>query len=283
MFGKLVKYELKATARVIPIAFAVTILLSFFQLFASKYMGSTVTNLFWFFSVLALVIQFMLVWVILIVRYYKSLHGSEAYLSHTLPVDGISLFFSKYLVSMAWVLASFVIIAGMLTLLISNAAFAEGLTFEVVSEAIEEGLLFLGINMSFPSFLLFVFGILLFTCASNLAVIYTVITIGSSTRLGSLGIGGPVISYIIYYVGMQIINVVTMFAVPIGLKLIPGDPTISQPGRIEFGLGSFWESVISSNAAEAFIPIGSYLISILIFAACMFLAPYFVRKKVNLR
>ena len=278
MFGKLLKHELKATSRIIPIAFVVTVVLSLLQLLSSKYMGNVISSLFWGLSVIALVVQFVLVWVILIVQYYKTMHGSQAYLSHTLPVKGSTLFLSKYLISAMWIFLSIIIVFSMVSLLVSQSPMSDGFSSEIFETTVAQ----VGLHISFSQMILFGLGWFFLSSLGGLALYFFIITAGSTTRLGSLGIGGPVILFLIYNAAAQVINILATFILPIGFKVILPDSIHSTAGRIEFGVSNFWGNIIS-NSQTPFIPIGSFILEYAIYIVFFCITLHLVNKKMNLK
>jgi len=120
MLGKLLKYEVKATARwFIPLYLAL-LLFSFinrflnpFELAESSISVSLQTTL----SVLSVFIYFALIvgilvmtLIIMIQRFYKNLLGEEGYLMFTLPVKTWQLIVSKLLTSLMWGLISLLVV-----------------------------------------------------------------------------------------------------------------------------------------------------------------------------
>jgi len=136
MLGKLLKYEIKATARLfLPMYVAILIFAIINRIFDpfNKLNTSSSLNLQTILSVVSSILYFALIvgilvmtLVIMIQRFYKSLLGNEGYLMFTLPVKTWEHIISKLLVAMMWTIISFVIIVSSIVILIGiNAVLAE--------------------------------------------------------------------------------------------------------------------------------------------------------------
>ncbi len=111
MLGKLMKYEIKATARYFLPLYAAIIVLSFF-IGIRTYEGP-------FYSLLngilptALVLSFVglaiITMILVVTRFDKNLLSDEGYLMFTLPVKTTSLINSKLFTSLIWIFSSFLV------------------------------------------------------------------------------------------------------------------------------------------------------------------------------
>lgn len=115
MIGKLLKYELRATARtMLPlylVMFAATILtaVDVSTNLSRNIIIDTIINAIFFIAVfVVIVVSFLLI----LQRYYKNLLGSEGYLMFTLPVTTQQNIFSKALTALIWIVCSISVGAG---------------------------------------------------------------------------------------------------------------------------------------------------------------------------
>lgn len=112
MLGKLLKYEIKATARIFLPLYPIIIALALLNkiLFVVLDGNTPVLNIPRFVSVMIYVIMivaiFIITFIVTIQRFYKNLIGEEGYLMFTLPVKESSLIFSKLIVATMWNLGS---------------------------------------------------------------------------------------------------------------------------------------------------------------------------------
>lgn len=135
MLGKLLKYEIKATARLFfPIYLAILLfafinrLINPFENIGNNTYNATIEgfnflsiiqtiSVFVYFALIVAVIAMTLV--IIIQRFYKNLLGDEGYLMFTLPVKPWHHIVSKLLISLVWIIFSFIIIMCSVLILIN--------------------------------------------------------------------------------------------------------------------------------------------------------------------
>ncbi len=109
MFGKLMKYELRALAKAgIPVIIAIAAAVSFSTVlcFTTSGVESTAMQ---FLSALFTLLGFPLIGagvvlliVVIVVRFRRTMLGDEGYLTHTLPVSLTALLWSKLLSALIW-------------------------------------------------------------------------------------------------------------------------------------------------------------------------------------
>ncbi|HHV50803.1 MAG TPA: hypothetical protein GXX54_03765 [Clostridiales bacterium] len=106
MLGKLLKYEMKAGARMIPISYLATAAVFLVGLIARSlkiHQVTTATTILLFFAGIPCII-ITLIYVIM--RFHKGMFGNEGYLTQTLPVGKGQLLLSKLISSYIWMVAS---------------------------------------------------------------------------------------------------------------------------------------------------------------------------------
>lgn len=125
MLGKLLKYELKSTAKFfVPMYFAILAITTLNSIFIRKnvfmeaqgIMNMVIGGLFIAITTLTIVI--------IVKRFKKNLLGDEGYLMFTLPVKSSSLILSKYISALIWVLLT-IIVSSMAVIIYSNALFTD--------------------------------------------------------------------------------------------------------------------------------------------------------------
>lgn len=119
MLGKLMKYEFKATSRMLlPINGAMLLFalinrlfmeLNFFQ--TGNMAISALATVMAVMYVMVIIAAFVITLIVIIQRFYKNLLTDEGYLMFTLPVKAHSHITSKGIVAFVWYLASFVVCA----------------------------------------------------------------------------------------------------------------------------------------------------------------------------
>jgi hypothetical protein len=159
----------------------------------------------------------------MIVRFYKNLLSDEGYLMFTLPVKAHQLITSKLIVTVFWIIVSF--IAVLLSALIAFGN-PEVITTSLnrISEAAAE------LNRAFPGKSLLVFLelplVFLLTLVVNLLLIYVSIALGQLFTKHK--IIGSFAAYMIIYTGIQF--VMSMIAIPTAILIDKNlIPTLSVP------------------------------------------------------
>ena len=117
MFLRLLKQDLRATARVMIVLYAVVLVLSGATRVMTSFMDQNVGGLLVVVFARLLVILFavavaacvVMTFVLMIIRFYKNFLTDEGYLMFTLPVTKGQLIWSKLLVSLVWAFASGVV------------------------------------------------------------------------------------------------------------------------------------------------------------------------------
>lgn len=118
MLGKLLKYEIKATARLfLPLYLTIVVFAVINRFFLAMHyaregafsffsIGMSISMIAYVTLMIGLVVMTLLV---LIQRFYKNLLGDEGYLMFTLPVKSWSHILSKLIISMFWTIASSIV------------------------------------------------------------------------------------------------------------------------------------------------------------------------------
>jgi hypothetical protein len=125
MLGKLLKYEFKATSRIlIPLYLILLIttgmnrLILLLDIFEGSLMIIPVIMKTLF--ILSVITIFITAFILMIYRFYKNLLSDEGYLMFTLPAKTHQLIISKYLATLTWLLVSIIIIIGFAVLAIGT-------------------------------------------------------------------------------------------------------------------------------------------------------------------
>ncbi|GAA4653048.1 hypothetical protein GCM10023142_01860 [Anaerocolumna aminovalerica] len=125
MLGKLLKYEFKATSRIlIPLYLILLIttgmnrLILLLDIFEGSLMIIPVIMKTLF--ILSVITIFITAFILMIYRFYKNLLSDEGYLMFTLPAKTHQLIISKYLATLTWLLVSIIIIIGSAVLAIGT-------------------------------------------------------------------------------------------------------------------------------------------------------------------
>ncbi|MDP4160098.1 MAG: hypothetical protein Q8911_10120 [Bacillota bacterium] len=178
MLGKLLKYELKATGRILLPLFLALLLFAGINRFLTP-LGpknfDTPAMISMTIYIMIMVGMFVMTFMMMIQRFYRNLLSDEGYLMHTLPVKPWQQIVSKLLVSMLWIVGSGIVaFISILIIAVRNADF----TMIVSQVATIHNRVFeqLGTRMYFLS-LEMILGFLL-SLASGILVVYASIAVG---------------------------------------------------------------------------------------------------------
>lgn len=188
MLGKLIKQELKSTYRIF--------LLIYFVILISSVMPAigTATNLeliqiLGTFILLLVALPIVVIYIVITVsRYYNGLYGEEGYLAFTLPVKSWQLVLSKFLASIIWAIATFIITAFSFFLFLYSMMLMDGYSLHWKE--------FLNFFFYSPRLYFLLFFALLTTGMNLIMTIYLSISLGN---LGCIQRGNMVISIVFFF------------------------------------------------------------------------------------
>ena len=213
MLGKLFKHEFKDTGKILlPLNLAligVTIIgmiVIGLKVFAIDGMVTTFLAIsLVVFYILAIVALFIVTYIYLMMRFYRSMYSSEGYLTHTLPVSSFSILNTKILVSVFWAFLTMVLSAVSALALIVTALKSVG---EISSDdwsAMRTELEYV-FGMSVGSMIGWMLLLMLLSCLSGLLMIYCSISIGQ--LFNKYKVGAAIVTYVIIYIVLQIVNMI---------------------------------------------------------------------------
>lgn len=286
MIAKLIKYDFNALKKPIGltwiITLGVTILFSLGIHFLPQ--GLAITSL--LFSILSLVAASVILTIIQVINYYRSMYEKTGYFTWSVPANNRELFWAKTIFNLSAILASSLLVCLCIALNVFalNSANYEGFyyAFEALKKIETPGLIMgtSALYIIWESFI-YIFSFQFIITAGN-----------RSPFLDKFGkIGGPIIVGIILYLVMQILNLLVLF--------IPGILTINTGTNLSFSL--IWESTfsgaavgilpqslpgqIAANASAAVIgiPIWYVVLSILTLITLAVLTCRFYRRGTSLR
>lgn len=231
MFGKLVKHEFHATARIIPFIYLVTIFLALIHVITAKLNLGAVSKISLVLMVLMCFAQVAIAFVLVIWRYYKNLYSPEGYLTHTLPVLPSLLLWSKLLVGFIWTALSYLVGAAVFAGVMMADFVKSKDQFDEVFTVYHAFLAQTGLDKYETAIWIFVIGMMILSIVFLLTEAYFAITVGNLSKLHSLGIGGPVLVYFAEYIALQIVGVIAVMFIPLGMQM-----TQTAEGLMEFKL-----------------------------------------------
>jgi len=224
MLGKLIKHQTKSVYRILLLVHAAVLLLavigSVFTFFvdAENFAASVLTGMIGIMYILTLMFAFFSTQYVMVSRFYKSMYTDEGYLTHTLPVKTWQHLLSNTIVYFAAIVLDIVI-----------------LTLSILILARPSGILDLGadlmpamrmasaaLGISVPVLILCIFGIIIISLLYIIGMFYMSLSVGS--LFPSHKIMASVIVYVILYIAMQTIGLITIAVAPWTHAMVNADP-----------------------------------------------------------
>lgn len=223
MLGKLFKYEMKASGRLLLPMFLVLIALSIMDriiLGLDFFKGTlaVVPGMITFLFVLACIAIAVFSSIIVIYRFYKNMVTDEGYLMFTLPVKPHQLINSKLIAGSLWVIISIVVVIAALLLDFGTLAKAD-VFWDGLKQLMSEFRDIMG-NQRFVFFIEMIIAIIISIPCSILQV-YVSIALGQ--LFSGHKILGSVVSYVVLTTVLQIITVIIMVVVSLITQDSPED------------------------------------------------------------
>ncbi|MDO5063749.1 MAG: hypothetical protein Q4E00_01990 [Actinomyces bowdenii] len=167
-----------------------------------------------------------------LVEYWQSMYGQRGYLTMVIPVRGRLVYAAKVAYGvLASAVAAVVSLAGVAVAFLVNAHIqGVGLSqaWEPVRRAVETLGVWRGLLLALTALLM---------CLAWMIMDTALMSIGAQGRWNHLGLGAPVIGFIILYGVSQVVVLVSMMLVPLSIDLTTGEI------GTELMLGPFLESV----------------------------------------
>lgn len=266
MLGKLMKYEWKATWKLLLPMNAFIVLMSILVFimvqmsFFDSYNGLVIMTgtVIIFTYILSMVIIAIGTFIYLIYRFYTSVYRDEGYLLHTLPLDKHHIIIAKALMSAAWMIINSIVI--ILSVLFVFSAQTEVL--DVMAEAFSYYIDFLKEYDAITGF-----GIVMTLIASLFTVFARILKIFACASLGQLASNHKLLASFAFYYGIYFVQRLFEMIIIAILGLIYGAVNRNSLGLFTNVYAGWEYSLISS----------------LIYCALFyFLTWYMMDKKLNL-
>lgn len=265
MLGKLIKYDLKAAAKIFILLHAIYLLICliarFLYMDRLNFENATeplVLSLVLFFSLMTLLLSALMIftWMQVAFRFYRSLFSKEGYLSWTLPVSGPQHLWAKIISGYILMAADLIIIASGILLLVTGNNVTTA--YSVIADDLTNGL-----GLSISTFALILFITCLVSAVSSVIMTYFSVAVGQ--LFPSHRVLGAIAAYFITSTVVQILSVIFMVV----FGCFPGYDTYSLQG-----------SAITDYFLKL-IAISSVLM--LVITVIQYIATHYImKKKINL-
>jgi len=273
MLSKLLKYEFRDTARVIPFFYLIIVAFSIMALTAKQ------IGLEWFIvtsSILLIVTGASLIvitFVVIVMRFYKNLYSNEGYLMFTLPVKPKQLLASKAIVAFTWIIASFLVFIGALCVSLYSLGVDSSDLSSIISEFKKYGL---------EKAIYIIIPLMLLSILYFLSQIFFSITVANTPAFHSMGVGAGFLVFFATYVILQIVQSVVTVFIPLSLEInLIGNVSVSLSNKNMFGF--FVESIKGIEPTSITIGLGGYLFVVIMICVLFYVTGRLMNKKVSLR
>ena len=210
MFKLLIKHEIRELWKNLRVLWGVALMAYLLALGTMLIHNPILNGMALFIAILSLLALSIGPIIFIVTRYYRTMAGSEAYFTHTLPIDSATIFGAKFLVAFVIELLSFSILFPLIYNLIRYSV-AVGMPQVPLTVAYKLAgeLLSTQMSMGFgPSIWLILSGVLIYAIFSLLNSVFFSVAKGSEARFHHLGGGDPNTAVI----GIGIIPVVLLFS-----------------------------------------------------------------------
>lgn len=221
MFGKLIKHEIAELWKSLRAVWGLSLLIFFTSAGFLLLRNGILSNISIFTAILGLLALSLGPVIIIVMRYYRSMAGQEAYFTHTIPSKTSTIVWAKFLASYLMELISLLALLPLIYLFIRLTLAADMQAMPITVAFVVAGdLLAEGLGQGLPGWVLPVFFLLLLAQVfSQLVAWFYSVAKGSEAAFHKFGAGGPVIVYVIIYFIQQALSLLAMLFVPLGLRV----------------------------------------------------------------
>ncbi|EGD48562.1 putative ABC transporter, peremase protein [Ruminiclostridium papyrosolvens DSM 2782] len=274
MLGKLFKYEIKDTSRLIPFFYLITAVMAGLSLLSGK------LELGWFkatSSVLLLLVGisvFVVTLVVICMRFYKNLYSNEGYLSFTLPLKPHLHLVSKAIVSFGWMLLSVIISMGAIFV----ALYGLGVDGKMWASALDEIERY-GMGKYMYAFIPMICLAILYLMSQ----IYFSITLANSPKFHNIGAAGAsILLFFVTNIVLRIVETILTIIIPFSLFVnISGSVDISLTAHNM--VGYLIDNFNNTNPSNMVIGLGGYTFDVIMIFVLFYITGRIMNKKVSLR
>lgn len=268
MLGKLIKHDLKSTARVIPFLFLAVILMGAVAAVGILLELPVMEGTGWILMVLSSVAAVIVTFVLVIRHFYKNLYGREGYLTFTLPVSTGRILASKFIVGTMWLVLSYLVgigsLIGCFVIAAGDSLWALGIGFNAAMTAA-------GLSVGH---LILLLATLVISSIYSLSLILFSLTLANISPFGKHPVG---FAFLIYFVVSIFMSIAGSFV----LTLLPLSVSFTQNGMVWIngqGIGS-----LISPMGSLHIPVTNTIFEIIIAIALIVVTNVIMKKRVSIR
>ncbi|WP_022868722.1 hypothetical protein [Schaalia vaccimaxillae] len=189
--------------------------------------------------------------------YWQSMYGPRGYATHSLPVPGRQLYWSKTIVAISFGLVATILAGvGMGLSLLAGAIRGGASLNDAVSAAFDQ------IGAIPTTFLWFAVLSMVGSLSFAILSIWAIMSIGAQAKWNHMGFGAPLVGLILYYVVSQVINMFGILVIPGGINMTTGE--FSGETMLTGLLESFPDSGAVTTLGLGFVPLQIALTTFLV-------------------
>lgn len=272
MLNKLLKYEFKDTARIIPLFYLISLI------FAGMVLSAKTLGISWFeitSSVLVLLMGIAVAittLVVIVLRFYRNLYSNEGYLMFTLPVKPQLLLASKAIVAFCWMIASYLVCFFSIYLFL----YGLGLTGEIA--AVWGVLKEYGVE----KFIYMVIPLIILATVYFLAQIYFAITLSNTPLFQNMGPASAFLIFIVTNIALQVVEAIFTMFVPLSIEIDVLDK-IGLELTTKNMFGFLVKSFNSVETSSFVVGLGGYLFQFLMPCILFYIISRIMKRKVSIK
>lgn len=264
MLSKLMKYEFKATGRIILplygglLFFSIILKIAYSNIsHIENEFGTIALGLTIFIYGFIMAAVFVATFFLIVQRFYKNILGDEGYLMHTLPIMTSTNIFSKLITSSAWSLVSSIIALTSIFIIV-----ADGNTINTIFNSIIPDIQY-DLNKYGISGLLIIIELILLTVSQ---LVYSILKLYSSISIGHLFNNAKILLSVVAYIAISV-----------------AEGFITS--TIIMGSDRFFDKLSTMNSFSSdiyWLLLGGIVINIAYSAIYFFITNYILKNKLNL-
>lgn len=275
MLSKLLKYEFKDTARIIPFIYLIILVFAGIML-SGKQLNVAVFTTTSSVILMLLGISLMIVtFVVIAIRFYKNIYGNEGYLMFTLPVKPHELLLSKAIAAFTWMIISYGFTFGA----IYTSLYGFGVTGELpfiwkeISKYGLEKIIYFIIPMSLIG-ILYILGQMFFA-----------ITLANRPAFHSMGLAASFLLFIATYIILNLVESTFTILIPLSIEINFTDKiTMAFSNKNMFGfLMESMKASHGSNLDSMIVGLGGYVFIAIMTFMLYFITARMMKNKVSLK
>jgi hypothetical protein len=275
MLGKLLKYEVKDTSRIIPFFYLITVVLAIISFMAVK------IGLEWFkvtSSILLLLVGIAVVIVTLVVivmRFHKNIYSNEGYLSLTLPVKPHLHLVSKTIVSYVWMLLSLLVCAGAFVVSLYGLGVNQTVWSAVADEIKSYGM---------EKYIYIFIPIICFSILYLMSQVFFAITLANRPAFHNMGAAGAsILLFLGTNVVLKIVESVLTIIIPFSINVNVMADKVGISLTSKNMVGFMMNSMNNPNPSNVVVGLGGYIFQVVMVCVLFYMTGRMMDKKISLR